>query len=115
MPDPESAAIAQRVQEVREDLYGQHGGPLLAEKLGMSWRRWYGYESGQRAIPAAVILKFIRITGACAEWLLSGTGPRYSPCFEGRDRDRFRVPHPDPAAMADRAGLGDSEGRRRGR
>ena len=113
MPTPESAAIARRVHEVREELFGQHGGPLLAEKLGMPWRRWYAYESGQRTIPAATILRFIKLTGACAGWLLSGIGPKYGPCFEGRDRGRFRVPHPDPAAMADRVrvGPGDSGGR----
>lgn len=93
MPSPESAAISRRVREVREDLYGEHGGPLLAGKLGMSWRRWSRYESGRHTIPATVILKFITTTETCPEWLLSGTGPKYIPCHRP---ETDRRPGPSP-------------------
>src|SRR5262249_34092128 len=38
--------LAQRVREIREDLYGEHGGPLLAAALQVTFRTWYLYERG---------------------------------------------------------------------
>lgn len=69
-------ALTQRVREVREDLYGEHGGPLLAASLGLPYRTWFNYELGS-TIPAEVILRFIVATGASPHWLLTGEGPRF--------------------------------------
>ncbi len=68
--------LAYRVREIREELYGQHGGPLLAEKLRLPFRTWMNYEGGC-TIPAQVILRFMEITGAHPYWLLCGEGERY--------------------------------------
>jgi hypothetical protein len=65
--------LADRVRQVRLDLYGVHGGPLLASELGLPFRTWMNYESGC-TIPAQVILKFIEVTRADPHWLLSGEG-----------------------------------------
>lgn len=69
--------LAKRVRVVREELYGEHGGPLLAEALKVPFRTWYAYEGG-RTIPAEVILHFIEVTDADPHWLLTGEGPRYA-------------------------------------
>ena len=68
--------LASRVREVRENLYGANGGPLLAEALRLPYRTWTNYESGC-TIPAQVILRFIEITRADPHWLLTGEGEKY--------------------------------------
>jgi hypothetical protein len=68
--------LARRVREVREDLYGQHGGPMLASELGLPFRTWHNYESGC-TIPAPTILRFIELTDAHPHWLLTGAGEKY--------------------------------------
>lgn len=70
------AALARRVREVRHDLYGVHGGPMLAEALRLPFRTWHNYESGC-TIPAPVILRFIEVTDADPHWLFTGEGERY--------------------------------------
>lgn len=69
-------ALAERVREVRHDLYGAHGGPLLADALKIPFRTWMNYESGC-TIPAHVILQFILVTQTHHHWLLTGEGERY--------------------------------------
>jgi len=69
--------ISQRLREVRQELYGEHGGPEMARRLGLPARTWYNYESGV-TVPAEVLLSFIDQTGADPAWLFSGLGPRYS-------------------------------------
>ena len=76
--------LGPRLREVRMELYGENGGPMLANALGLSFRTWLNYESGV-TIPALVMLHFIELTGACPHWLLTGEPPRYtrtgeSPC-----------------------------------
>ena len=68
--------LAQRVREIREEGYGEHGGPMLAEALNLPFRTWLNYESGA-TIPAQVILRFMELTGAHPHWLLTGEGVRY--------------------------------------
>ena len=68
--------LARRVREVREDLYGVNGGPLLAGALDLPFRTWHNYETGC-TIPAQTILRFIEVTDASPRWLLSGEGARY--------------------------------------
>lgn len=70
------SALATRVRLVREDLYGLHGGPCLAEAVRVPFRAWVEYEAGE-TIPALIILRFIEVTSAHPHWLLTGEGCRY--------------------------------------
>ncbi len=72
----EKSVLARRIREVREELFGQDGGPLLAEVLELPDRTWRNYEVGV-TIPATVILAFILVCGVNPVWLLSGEGERY--------------------------------------
>jgi hypothetical protein len=68
--------LAQRVREVREELFGEHGAPLLADALGLPLLTWIHYENGC-TIPAHVILRFIEVTTVHPHWLLTGEGNKY--------------------------------------
>jgi hypothetical protein len=68
--------LARRIREVREDLYGAHGGPLIAEALRIPFRTWSNYENGC-TIPASSMLRFIELTKANPHWLLTGEGQKY--------------------------------------
>jgi hypothetical protein len=70
------SALAERVRERRLELYGKHGGPLLAEALDLPFRTWHNYENGC-TIPAQVILRFIQLTRTDPHWLLTGEGCRH--------------------------------------
>jgi Peptidase S24-like len=70
------ASISRRLREVRQELFGEHGGPELARRLNLPARTWYNYETGV-TVPAEVLLSFIDQTGANPVWLLSGEGERY--------------------------------------
>ncbi|MFO0910663.1 MAG: hypothetical protein U0794_20335 [Isosphaeraceae bacterium] len=70
------SGLAQRVREIREELYGLHGGPMLASALDVPYRTWHNYETGC-TIPAPTILRFIEVTDAHPHWLLTGEGDRY--------------------------------------
>ncbi len=69
--------LARRLSEIRRDLYGACGAPVLAEALGLPTASWLNYEQGV-IIPAHVLLVFLELTGANPSWLLSGKGDRYS-------------------------------------
>jgi hypothetical protein len=69
--------LSGRVREIRLERFGDHGGPMLADALGLPFRTWMNYEAGV-TIPAPVILRFIEVTGASPEWLLKGEGEKYS-------------------------------------
>ena len=68
--------LADRVRLIREEKYGENGGPLLAEVLGVPYRTWMNFEDGC-TMPAEVMLHFIEVTNAEPHWLLSGEGPTY--------------------------------------
>jgi hypothetical protein len=68
--------LAKRVREVRQELYGEHGGPLLAKKLRIPYRELHEYESGG-AMPGHAILRLIEHTGVNPHWLLTGDGSRF--------------------------------------
>jgi hypothetical protein len=70
-------SLAHRLRQVREDLYGECGVPILAEALGIPDRTWSNYESGV-TLPAPIVLAFIQETGANPRWLLTGKGKRYT-------------------------------------
>jgi hypothetical protein len=69
-------ALAQRVREIREELFGENGAALLAAALDLPVRTWMHYENGC-PIPASVILRFLEVTAASPHWLLTGEGDRY--------------------------------------
>jgi hypothetical protein len=68
--------LSVRIREVRVALYGENGGPLLAQALGIPFRTLYNYENGS-TIPAHAILRFIELTRADPRWLLTGQGERF--------------------------------------
>jgi SOS-response transcriptional repressor LexA len=70
------ASLSRRLREIRQEIFGEHGGPELARRLNLPARTWYNYETGV-TVPAEVLLGFIEQTGANPMWLLSGEGPRY--------------------------------------
>ena len=67
-----------RLREIRLELYGEHGGPILAKELGVTYRAWHSYEVGG-AIPAHLILRFLEVTLANPHWLITGEGAKYRP------------------------------------
>lgn len=69
--------LARRIRLIREEIYGEHGGPLLAESLRIPYRTWFNYESGC-TVPAQTILRFIELTDANPSWLLTGDGDKYN-------------------------------------
>jgi hypothetical protein len=75
--------LARRIREIRQELYGEHGGPLLAEALELPFRTWHNYEAGC-TIPAHSILRFIEVTEANPHWLLTGEGEKYTARSLGR-------------------------------
>jgi len=75
------ALISNRLRDVRQELFGEHGGPELARLLGLPARTWYNYETGV-TVPAEVLLSFIDLTGTNPVWLHTGEGPRYRRCVE---------------------------------
>jgi hypothetical protein len=68
--------VAARMREIRVALYGEHGGPLLAQALGIPFGTLHQYELG-RTIPAHAILRFIEVTSAHPHWLFTGDGERF--------------------------------------
>lgn len=70
------AVVSNRLKEIRQELFGEHGGPELARRLNLPARTWYNYETGV-TVPAEVLLAFLEQTGTNPMWLLTGEGPRY--------------------------------------
>jgi hypothetical protein len=73
----ERESLARRVREIREEVFGENGAPLLADILHLPLRTWMHYEAGC-TIPAHVILGFIEATHAEPHWLLTGNGDKYN-------------------------------------
>jgi Peptidase S24-like len=69
-------ALAERLAQLRCELYGDRGGPEMARRLAIPVRTWYNYEGGV-TVPAEVILKIIELTSVEAVWLLNGEGPKF--------------------------------------
>jgi hypothetical protein len=70
------ASLSRRLRDIRQEIFGEHGGPELARRLNLPARTWYNYETGV-TVPAEVLLDFIDQTGANPTWLLNEEGPRY--------------------------------------
>jgi hypothetical protein len=71
-----SADLAERVAQIRTELFGPQGVPQMANALQVPERTWANYESGV-TIPATTLLIFIEVTNADPHWLLTGQGPKY--------------------------------------
>jgi hypothetical protein len=84
--------LAHRVREVRCELFGEMGQARLAQELRLPAATWRNYEAGV-VIPAAVILRFIAVTGADPGWLLTGRGDRYTAVAATRARRPANPPH----------------------
>ena len=68
--------LSRRIRELRQELYGEHGGPFLANSLHIPFRTWHDYEAGGM-IPAQTILRLIEITNVNPHWLLTGDGEKF--------------------------------------
>ena len=68
-------------------MFGEHGGPEIARRLGIPGRTWYNYEMGV-TVPAEVILRFIDLTSVEPTWLLYGRGENYRPQAPRTDADQ---------------------------
>jgi hypothetical protein len=68
--------LARRLREVRLEKYGEHGGPLMAEAIGLHAQTWANYESGV-TIQGLALLRFIDVAGVDPRWLLTGQGEKY--------------------------------------
>ncbi len=68
--------LGNRLRQIRVELYGDHGGPRVAEQLGIPPRSWYNYEIGV-TVPAEILLRFIELTSVEPLWLLHGQGERF--------------------------------------
>ncbi|RUL88872.1 hypothetical protein [Tautonia sociabilis] len=81
-PDPRDdwmvirSDLAGRIREIRLELYGENGGPLLASALDLPFHRWAEFESGM-AMPGEIMLRFLMLTQADPHWLLTGEGPKF--------------------------------------
>lgn len=90
----DSPDLAERVRTVRLQLYGECGGPMMAEQLGIPQRRLARIEAGG-PISAELILKLINVTGVNLRWLLSGEGETYVSAAPGRFSDRCPGARPE--------------------
>ncbi len=68
--------FAQRIREIRVDLYGEQGAPVLAAALHLPTQTWLNFEAGC-TIPAQVILRLIDLTSVNPHWLLTGEGEKF--------------------------------------
>ena len=80
-PDPgtgleSQSELGKRLRVIRQEVYGQHGVPMLADVLGLNSRDWLEAET-QGNLAADVLLRFMVLTGAHPHWLLTGLGPVY--------------------------------------
>ena len=72
----DNSDLSERIRLVRIDLFGEHGGRLLAGLLRVPQRDLTRMEAGG-PIPGLLILRLIEVTGVNPNWLLSGEGDRY--------------------------------------
>jgi hypothetical protein len=68
--------LADRLRQLRLEIFGEYGAPILARQLGIATRLWLGYETG-RTVPATILIRLVEMTPIDAAWLLNGRGPMY--------------------------------------
>jgi hypothetical protein len=93
-PTPRQLLVG-RLRQLRVDRYGEEGGPMLADLVGVPARTWLNYEHAV-AIPGEVLLVLIVLTGVEPLWLHAGVGPMY----RGQERPHI-TSHPDSLHVAD--------------
>jgi hypothetical protein len=86
MPRP-TVDLSPQLRQIREDVYGEHGAPVLAEALGIPARTWVNYEAGV-TVPGPLLLEFIELTGANPRWMLTGQGGQYLDAPDDRTTSR---------------------------
>jgi hypothetical protein len=79
--------LADRVVEIRSEVFGQDGSAVLAQRIGVPGHTWASYEAGA-SMPAEVILRFIHLMQVEPLWLLQGSGPKYGSEAAGRAHRR---------------------------
>src|SRR5271154_2728336 len=77
------ASLSRRLREIRQETFGEHGGPELARRLNLPPPTRYNYETGV-TVPAEVLLSFIDETSANPTWLLSGVGEKFQHSKDSR-------------------------------
>jgi hypothetical protein len=68
--------LADRLREIREDVYGENGGEVLADALKITPQTWLGYESGV-VVPVKIVLQLMVMARVDHHWLLTGQGQKY--------------------------------------
>lgn len=68
--------LSDRLRSLRNEFYGERGGPDLARTLGIPVRTWYNYENGV-TVPAEIILRIVELTSVEPVWLLRGEGAKF--------------------------------------
>ena len=79
--------LAERIKEIRLDLFGEEGAAELARRLNIPTETWQNYEKGV-TVPAEVILRFIDLTSVDPKWLLFGLGEKHRTQAFGAVGDR---------------------------
>jgi hypothetical protein len=85
-------SIADRIIEVRRDLFGDAGIPAIAESMHLPERSWRNYEAGV-VMSAPILLHFLDLTSVEPHWLLTGEGPKYGTSVSSRPRLIGSRPH----------------------
>jgi hypothetical protein len=75
-----NAALADRIREIRLDLYREDGLESLARTMEVPVQTWRNYERGI-TMPAHVLLEFVVLTRVDPVWLLTGEGDRLGADF----------------------------------
>lgn len=79
---PTNPQLSERLVKIREELFGESGGPEMARRLGLPARTWYNYETSV-TVPAGVILAVIERFRVEPHWLYTGEGPHFRGGGEG--------------------------------
>jgi hypothetical protein len=70
------AESAERLREVREDVYAEHGSQFMADAFNVPLHTWSNYESGVM-VPSEIVLQLQVFASVSATWLLTGEGEKY--------------------------------------
>lgn len=70
----DTSAVSKRLKQVRDRLGHTHA--EMAARLGVHFKTYSNYESGERDLPLEVVLKLVSDAGISPAWLLTGTGPQ---------------------------------------